>query len=100
MNHHLTGPGMSLNAPNQYAVDGRCVECMRPLSRYNPYVVCGPCRVRLASGVADAVTVAENDDDAKIIFAWERFPRREPVRRGPLLAETWDMRDGHIVARR
>jgi hypothetical protein len=73
------------DAPNQYG-PGRCTECQRPLSRYNPYVVCGPCRVRLADNIAREIAVAEYMEDRG--FAWELFPKREPVWRGPLLPET------------
>jgi hypothetical protein len=78
-----------VNAPPQYGT-GRCrIElggCGRPLSTYNPYVVCGPCRVRLAS------TVDDDSDNAELIEregqVWERFPKRGVARRGALLPET------------
>ena len=67
--------------------------CGRLLSRYNPYVVCGPCRVRLANDVADEVGAAEiAEDAAPIVFAWERFPRRHVVRYGALLPDTGQAR--------
>lgn len=77
-------------APNQYP-PGRCRAdlggCGRPLSTYNPYEVCGPCRVRAASNVDEAASEAEDAEAAAggTLFAWERFPRRTPLRRGPLL---------------
>jgi len=65
--------------PPQYEVGARCTECMCPLSRYNPYVVCGPCRMKLANMLAD-------DDESE--YSWEKFERRPAVRRGPLLDTT------------
>lgn len=78
--------------PNQYTVGDRCEVdlggCGRPLSRYNPYVVCGPCRVKLASTAVDVVEDMDAEEPRPIVFAWERLPKRDVVRRGPLLAET------------
>jgi hypothetical protein len=85
------------NAPQQYALNDRCRECGGPLSRYNPYVVCGACRVRISARIAPgAIDAAECEchtvactcgyDDR---FPWERFPKRKPVRRGALLPDTY-----------
>lgn len=50
-----------ITPPPQFG-PGRCVECHLPLSIYNGYKVCGPCRRRLGVEMEG------------------RFPRREPVR--------------------
>jgi hypothetical protein len=82
------------DAPPQHG-PGQCRldlgGCGRPLSTYNPYVVCGPCRVRLAAEIArEEAAEAEAAEEAVGVkeFAWERFPKRHVVRRGALLAET------------
>lgn len=80
-------------APAQYRVGELCKECRLPLSRYNPYIVCGPCRVRICTNIVDDY---EEDDPrgddgpgydwrAPTSYVWERFPRRVEVRRGSLL---------------
>lgn len=62
---------LEVEAPEQFAVGERCdvaaSGCGRPLSRYNPYTVCGPCRMRLGAWLVT-----------------DSFPRRVPVRRGAL----------------
>lgn len=80
-------------APPQYPLGQPCNECGRPLSRYNPYVTCGPCRMRLSCRIA--TEIAEDDagdshgDDKS--FVWDRFPKRKAVRRGPLLPDTFHL---------
>lgn len=69
-------------APRQYSPDEKCEHCKRPLSRYNPYTVCGPCRVRVVGRLALGETRPGRGR------GWESFKRRAPVRRGPMLAET------------
>jgi hypothetical protein len=59
--------------PMQYGTGDRCDKCKGWLSRYNPHTVCEACRRRMA-GEAQA----------------PRFPRRKPLGRGALLAETED----------
>lgn len=74
-------------APNQYGVGRRCMACPTVLSRYNRYTVCGPCRVRMSLMIpVNEVAFAKDVEDCG--FVWERFPKREPVRRGPLLTDT------------
>ena len=57
--------------PPQFADGELCSECNRPLSIYDPYRTCGPCRCRISSRWAPV-----------------RFLFRPVVRRGPLLPET------------
>jgi hypothetical protein len=71
-------------APNQYSTGDRCIECARPLSRYNPYVVCGPCRMRIAADVVDDY-VEDDAPELQYGYLWERFAKRTPLRRGSLL---------------
>lgn len=73
-------------APHQYAVGRKCSECPTILSRYNPYTICGACRVRI---VAQGPREWDGDltDPGVEPFPWEG-QEREPVRRGPLLDET------------
>lgn len=78
-------------APNQYRVGEQCSECRKPLSRYNPYRVCGPCRVKASAAIAAKdveAEMAEAERTGSHSFAWERFPKRTAVRRGPLMMET------------
>lgn len=77
------------DAPNQYGEADVCNPCGRPLSRYNPYVTCGPCRVRIAQDIVDDF----DEDDALerypvVSYIWERFAKRQPIKRGPLMLET------------
>ena len=74
----LTAPD-PVRRPPQYGIDGRCTQCCRPLSRYNPYVVCGPCRVRMAALIPAEIASREEPDGT---FVWERFPRREKAAGG------------------
>lgn len=69
--------------PGQLCTNG----CGTKLSIYNPYTVCGPCRVRLAEAMSDAELKAAEEAEraADGLMVWERYPRREVVRRGPLL---------------
>lgn len=70
-------------APLQYPLGDVCT-CGARLSRYNPYVVCGPCRVRIASDITDDF-VEDDDTAAHTPYVWERFDKRRAVRRGSLL---------------
>lgn len=64
--------------PAQYGTVGRCIECMAFLSRYNPYQVCGPCRVRLAAAIPQKIAAAaETAERSEPTFVWERFPKRK-----------------------
>lgn len=65
----------------QYGTTGRCVKCGNPLSRYNPYTVCGPCRVRIAEQEAIALQSISEEQS----HDWERFERREPVQEPPII---------------
>lgn len=79
MSDRQTEWGLTTETPLQYAVGQPCDECGNPLSRYNPYTVCGPCRRKL---VLD--TSAEMAQTSHEAYApWERH-LRVPVRRGPL----------------
>lgn len=75
--------------PLQYSTGDRCTECALPLSMYNPYQVCGPCRHRISTHTPPELLEEEAADNAEgRSFLWERFPRRRALRRGPLLPET------------
>lgn len=75
------------DGPLQYTVGQPCAECQYPLSRYNPYVVCGPCRMRLAEAMAGMPEDDYNTHSVTFVFPWERFAKRKPVRQGSLLEQ-------------
>jgi predicted amidophosphoribosyltransferase len=73
--------------PLQYG-EGTCTECQRPLSIYNRFVVCGPCRYRLSYTIAQEVEDENDPTGGERTFVWETFGERKPVRRGQLYADT------------
>lgn len=73
-------------APNQYPVGVPCASCNRPLSRYNGYTICGPCRYRIATTIVDDYAEDQLDapdhwSDTEPVYKFDRFPKRRPVQR-------------------
>lgn len=71
------------SAPYQYPAQ-RCDSCNRPLSRYNGYTTCGPCRYRIATNIVDDYyELAEEQPDSwrdtEPIYHRDRFKRRLPI---------------------
>lgn len=76
---YVTPPELVLPVQRHYGPAGRCAECAAVLSIYNPYTVCGPCRLKLAEErVAERVDEAETEELLGNI--WHAHPRREQVR--------------------
>jgi hypothetical protein len=63
----------------QYTPGEPCVQCRRPLSRYNPYAVCGPCRVKLMPTLSLNAALAAHAAAETGTEEWDRFPRRKRV---------------------
>lgn len=69
-----------MSAARQFNPSDRCAECRRPLSRYNPFTVCGPCRIALTPTLPPlSFSPSYEDEDADIRRALERFPTRPQV---------------------
>jgi uncharacterized Zn finger protein (UPF0148 family) len=82
-------------SPYQYPPGVPCDKCGRPLSRYNGYTTCGPCRYRIATDIVDDYYEDEPEKpdswrDREPIFSLERFKRRKPIPRDETLTEAED----------
>lgn len=81
-------------APRQYP-EGRCTACKRPLSMYNQYEVCGPCRVTISTNIThdyaeDAPEKPDHWRDYEPRYELERFKKRKPIPRQIWIADVAD----------
>lgn len=67
-----------MSPARQFAANQPCTQCGKPLSRYNPYEVCGPCRVKLAPTLGLQPEGQAGDELEGL--AWERFKRRPQIK--------------------